>query len=79
MIKEHEEIVLADDLPAYGLKRGDIGTVVYIHQGGKGFEIEFVTLDGETLAVASLKADQVRRIKKNEIAQARNVELPLAA
>ncbi len=79
MIKEHEEIVLADDLPAYGLKQGDIGTVVYIHQGGKGFEIEFVTLDGETLAVATVDAHQVRSIGRNEIAQARNVELPLAA
>jgi hypothetical protein len=79
MINEHEEIVLADDLPEYGLKRGDIGTVVYIHQGGKGYEVEFITLDGETLAVASVTASQVRRIKKNEIAQARNVELPLAA
>lgn len=79
MIKEHEEIVLADDLPEYGLKRGDIGVVVHIHQGGKGFEIEFVALDGETLAVATVNAGQVRRIGKNEIAQARNVELPLAA
>jgi len=79
MIKEHEEIVLAEDLPQYGLKRGDIGTVVYIHQGGKGFEVEFVALDGETLAVATVDANQVRQIRKNEIAQARNVELPLAA
>lgn len=79
MIKEHEEIVLADDLPKYGLKRGDIGTVVYVHQGGKGFEIEFITLDGETLAIVTVDAGQVRRIQKNEIAQARNVELPLAA
>lgn len=79
MIKEHEEVVLADDLPEYGLKRGDLGTVVFVHQGGEGFEIEFVTLDGETIAVATVHSKQVRRIRKNEIAQARNVELPLAA
>ena len=79
MIKEHEEIVLAEDLPRYGLKRGDIGTVIDIHQGGKGYSLEFVALDGETLAIATVNANQVRQIRKNEIAQARNIELPLAA
>ena len=33
------------------LEQGDIGTVVLIHQGGKGYEVEFVTLDGETVAI----------------------------
>jgi hypothetical protein len=60
MIRELESVVLTTDLPEYGLERGDIGTVVLIHAGGKGYEVEFVALDGETVAVVSLFASQVR-------------------
>jgi hypothetical protein len=50
MIKEHDCIVLLQDLRENSLKAGDIGTVVHIHQGGAGYEVEFVTLAGETVA-----------------------------
>jgi len=58
MIKELDQIVLKKDLPEHGLQSGDIGTVVLIHQNGKGYEVEFVALDGETIAVVSLFANQ---------------------
>jgi hypothetical protein len=73
MIRELDSVVLITDLPAYGLEHGDIGTVVLVHQGGKGYEVEFVTLDGETVAVVSLLASQVRPIGPREIAHARTV------
>ena len=79
MIKELDQIVLKEDLPEYGLQTGDLGTVVLVHQNGKGYEVEFVALDGESLAVVSLFANQVRPIREREIAKARAVELPLAA
>jgi len=79
MIKELDQIVLKEDLPEHGLQSGDIGTVVLIHQNGKGYEVEFVALDGETIAVVSLFANQVRSIKGREIANVRAVQLPLAA
>jgi hypothetical protein len=71
MIKELERVVLTSDLPDYDLKQGDIGTVVLVHQNGKGYEVEFITLDGETVAVVSLFVDQIRSIGHREIAQAR--------
>jgi hypothetical protein len=71
MIQELAKIVLTTDLPEYSLKQGDIGTVVLVHQGGQGYEVEFVTLDGETVAVVSLFANQLRAIGRREIAQAR--------
>ena len=46
MIRELDTVVLTVDLPAHGLKRGDIGAVVLIHRGGEGYEVEFMTLDG---------------------------------
>ncbi len=79
MIRELDQIVLKEDMPKYGLKAGDIGTVVLTHKNGKGYEIEFVALDGETLAVVSVFANQLRTVGKREIARVRAVELPLAA
>jgi hypothetical protein len=44
-----------------------------IHDGGAGFEVEFATLSGETVAVVSLAPDRVRAISPNEIGNAREV------
>ena len=73
MINELETAVLTEDLPEHGLKQGDVGTVVLLH-GHAGYEIEFMTLDGETIAVVSLTSRQVRPVGRREIAQARLVE-----
>ena len=53
------------------LKVGDLGTAVMVHGNGEGFELEFVTLDGETVAVTSLFTHQVRAIGEREIPHAR--------
>jgi hypothetical protein len=71
MIEELDCVILTIDLPSYGLRAGDIGTVVLVHDSSKGFEVEFVSLDGETVAVTSLFAHQIRPIGENEIAHAR--------
>jgi len=60
-----------------GLKRGDVGMIVMIHPQG-GYEVEFITLDGETIAVTSLLADEMRSIARREIAHARGIEVPQA-
>lgn len=72
MIKELDTVVLTTELPEHGLKAGDLGTVVLVHTHG-GYEIEFITLDGETVAVVSLAPDQVRPVGRREIAHARPV------
>lgn len=73
MLKELDTVVLTEDVPTYGLKRGDVGTIVLLH-GDLGYEVEFVSLKGETLAVVSLTARQLRPLGEREIAQARAVE-----
>ena len=79
MIQELDSVVLTEDIPEYHLQRGDIGTVVLTHQSG-GYEVEFMTLDGETVAVVSLSKEHVRPIGSREIAHARMVEaLPQSA
>jgi hypothetical protein len=71
-MKELKSAVLTVDLPEHGLKRGDVGTIVLTH-GTEGYEVEFMTLDGETLAVVSLSSSQVRPIGRREIAHVRSV------
>ncbi|WP_395093511.1 DUF4926 domain-containing protein [Armatimonas sp.] len=73
MIQELDQVVLMTDLMDDGLQSGDIGTVVLVHRGGKGYEVEFISLSGETIAVVSVFANQVRPTGKFEIAHARPI------
>ena len=72
MIRDLDPVLLAVDLPEHGLKYGDLGAVVLIHEGG-GYEVEFVTLDGHTLAVVTLLPSQIRPVSAGLIAHARAV------
>lgn len=71
---ELDRVVLTVELPEHNLKAGDVGTVVLIHGDHLGYELEFVTLTGETLAVVSVYPSQIRSIMRGEIAHARLVE-----
>lgn len=73
MISELDIIVLTRDLPDHGLEAGDVGTAVMVHKRNAGYEVEFVTFTGETVAVVTLTADAVRPIHEKEIAHARSV------
>src|SRR5262245_3710708 len=73
MIQELEDVILNCGLPEHRLRRGDIGTVVLVRQAGKGYEVEFATLDGETVAIVTLMVNQVRPSKPREIAHVRDL------
>jgi hypothetical protein len=73
MIKEHECVVLLQDLPENSLKAGDIGTVVHVHKGGTGYEVEFMTLAGETVAIVTLLVNQLRSISPRDLAHVREL------
>lgn len=59
MIQELDSVILACDLATHGLKKGDIGTVVLVGDGG--YEVEFIAADGETKLVA-LSRKEVRSL-----------------
>ncbi len=65
MIKELDCIILTEDIPYLNLKKGDMGTVVFVHNSGEGYEVEFITLDGDTIAVATLLSSQIRNCRCN--------------
>jgi hypothetical protein len=71
MIKEHECVVLTSNLAKEGLEAGDVGTVVHIHAGGAAYEVEFMTLTGDTVAIATVQASQLRRLTSRDIAHTR--------
>ncbi|WP_119072173.1 DUF4926 domain-containing protein [Aggregatilinea lenta] len=71
MIKEHDRIVLTVDLPDYQLRAGDVGTVVHIYRTGEAYEVEFFTLDGQTLDVVTVEAAQARPVRSTEVLHAR--------
>ncbi len=73
MIREHERAVLTVSVPAEKLEAGDVGTVVHVYRDGEAYEVEFLTLDGRTAAVVTLKADQVRPVGQREITHAREL------
>ena len=79
MINELDQVELLEDIPAHGLRAGDVGTVVLVHQNGKGFTLEFLTWDGDTVALTTVDADKVRGLESSEIPRTRKLEMPLAA
>ncbi len=70
-IKEHDCVVLTTNLPAERLEVGDMGTVVHVHNSGAGFEVEFMTLTGETVAVVTVTANDVRPLNHRDLAHTR--------
>ncbi len=73
MINELDLVVLLNDLPDIGLRKGDIGTVVMILDKGRGYEVEFATFGGLTVAVATLGSNAVRAVGSREIAHVREL------
>jgi len=74
MIEELERVALTTDLPEHGLQRGDVGMVAHVYAQDKGYEVEFVTLNGDFVALVALYPSQIRRIEQDEIAHVRRVQ-----
>lgn len=71
-MNEFELVVLEEDLANGKLKKGDVGTIVTVYGDGKGYEVEFVTLVGETVAVETLLPHQIRSVRGSEMMTVRD-------
>lgn len=67
-----ETVVLVRDVPAHGLRAGDLGAVVEIYPP-ETVEVEFVTASGRTTALVSLKASDVRAIADTDLVAVRTI------
>ena len=61
MFREHDCVVLTEDLPAESLCAGAFGAVVHIHANGAAYEVEFFGADRQTLTIATVEHAQLRR------------------
>lgn len=72
-MNEHDLVVLNRDLPEHGLTEGDVGTIVHMYTDGEAFEVEFALASGETVAVLTLDANDVRPRTGREILHSRTL------
>ena len=57
-IKILDTVAVTEDLPEFGLRRGEVGTVVDAWKDG-AFEVEFSDDSGEAYTFAALRAEQL--------------------
>jgi hypothetical protein len=72
MIAELDTVVLTHPVPECGLTAGDVGAVVHAYPNA-AYEVEFVTAGGETVAVLTLRAADIRQLLPSEILHAREI------
>jgi hypothetical protein len=73
MFKLLDTVVLDRDLPEHGLRRGDLGAVVDLHDPD-GLEVEFVLASGKTQALVSLRHGDVRAIGEGDLIAVRDLQ-----
>ena len=77
-LHEHDQFVLTADVTGDEdgeLKPGDVGVIIHIHSGGEAFVGEFVTLNGNSSAIATVLASQARPVLDSDIVHARTLEI----
>jgi Domain of unknown function (DUF4926) len=74
MLKELDRVVLLVPIIDDGLEPGDVGAIVHVYRDGQAFEVEFVTLDGHTRAVATVEANQVRPVTRYDMTHIREIQ-----
>jgi hypothetical protein len=67
----YETVVLTHDIPAHGLRAGDVGAVVEVY-GPEAVEVEFVQPTGETTAVLTLSVSDVRAAAPSDVLAVRS-------
>ena len=77
-LKLLERAVLTEDLPEEGLRAGDVGVVVEHYSANgetpEGYELEFFSARGDTIAVVSVPSSAVRGVRDREVLAVRELE-----
>jgi hypothetical protein len=70
-------VSLAEDFPEYSLHKGDLATIVEIHEGSPeqetGYSLEVFNAVGETIAVLVVEESKISPVKRNEILHVREL------
>ena len=73
MYKLLDTVVLDRDIPEHGLRLGDLGAVVDVHEPD-GLEVEFVLASGRTQALLTLNARDVRAVGDGDLIAVRDLK-----
>ena len=76
MFEEHQQIVLAEEIfgdEGMQLKPGDVGAIVHLHPNKEALVVEFTTLGGDTVAIATVLPSQARPVTSGDMTHARNM------
>jgi hypothetical protein len=73
MIRELDLVTLATDVEDHRLQRGDVGSVVHCYASGEAYEVEFVTAEGKSIAVLTLKAADISPLHGAQILHIREL------
>jgi|SRR6058998_3938781 len=63
-------VVLTHDVPAHGLRRGDLGAVVEVY-GPDAMSVEFVAASGRTKAIVTLQPQDLRQAGHDDLISGR--------
>lgn len=61
-ISELDPVALLADIPQEGLTAGRTGTVVYVHDGGNAYEVEFILAPRKSI-VATVPRAQLLKLQ----------------
>jgi len=65
-------VVLTHDIPAHGLRTGDLGAVVEVY-APDAIGVEFVAASGHTQALVTLHPNDLREVADNDLVSVRPV------
>ena len=67
-----DTVALTQDIPESGLRRGDLGAIVEVHESG-AVEVEFVAASGRTQALVTLSTNDVRAVGDQDLIAVRSL------
>jgi len=71
-MKPHDTVVLRRAIPDLGLEEGDVGAIVHRHDDD-AFEVEFVSGEGATVGVVTLRGDDLRPVSAGDMLHVRSL------
>lgn len=60
---------MKSDIPAEGLKAGEVWKVAHVYRDGLTYEVEFAMLAGDTAGKVTVEGPQVRAVRHRESCQ----------
>ena len=78
MFEEHQQVVLMEEIfgdDGTQLKPGDVGAIVHLHRKKEALVVEFTTLGGDTVAIATVLPSHARSVTSGDMTHARNMKI----